>query len=177
MLLVETVRKTGLDGAMSVALAPWRKPRAVHDPGKILLDVALAVALGGGCPADVGMLRADPAVFGPVASDGLPPDCQFPRILETFLCSQPFAEAGSVVVFVVDWALEATRAVSPSGVVEVGDPGGNPDPGLGVGGEGVPMDVLDLQDAVERLADGEVETRSDSAYGLEDVQRATKNLE
>jgi hypothetical protein len=41
----------------------------VHDPGKILLDVVLAVALGGDCLADVGMLRAEPAVFGPVASD------------------------------------------------------------------------------------------------------------
>jgi len=41
----------------------------VHDPGKILLDVALAVALGGDCLADVGMLRAEPAVFGVVASD------------------------------------------------------------------------------------------------------------
>jgi hypothetical protein len=69
VLLVETVRKTGLDQAISTALAPWRKPRAVHDPGKILLDVALAVALGGDCLADVGMLRAEPAVFGPVASD------------------------------------------------------------------------------------------------------------
>nr|BFD88405.1 IS1380 family transposase [Streptomyces sp. Xyl84] len=69
MLLVETVRKIGLDAAISAALAPWRKARAVHDPGKILLDVALAVALGGDCLADVGMLRAEPAVFGPVASD------------------------------------------------------------------------------------------------------------
>ena len=69
MLLVETVRKVGLDTAMSAALTPWRKARAVHDPGKILLDVALAVALGGDCLADVGMLRAEPAVFGPVASD------------------------------------------------------------------------------------------------------------
>ncbi|WUT58680.1 IS1380 family transposase [Streptomyces canus] len=69
VLLVETVRKTGLDRAMSAALAAWRKPRAVHDPGKVLLDVALAVALGGDCLADVGMLRAEPAVFGPVASD------------------------------------------------------------------------------------------------------------
>ncbi|MCG3044505.1 IS1380 family transposase [Streptomyces sp. S1A] len=69
VLLVETVRKTGLDQAISAALAPWRRPRAVHDPGKILLDVALAVALGGDCLADVGMLRAEPAVFGPVASD------------------------------------------------------------------------------------------------------------
>lgn len=41
----------------------------MHDLGKILLDVALAVALGGDCFADVAMLRAEPAVFGPVASD------------------------------------------------------------------------------------------------------------
>lgn len=69
VLLVETVRKAGLDTAISAALTPWRKLRALHDPGKILLDVALAVALGGDCLADVGMLRAEPAVFGPVASD------------------------------------------------------------------------------------------------------------
>ncbi len=69
VLLVETVRKAGLDTATSVALAPWRKPRAVHDPGKILLDVALAVALGRDCLADVGVLRAEPDVSGPVASD------------------------------------------------------------------------------------------------------------
>lgn len=69
VLLVETARRTGLADALSAALAPWRKPRAVHDPGKILLDVALAVALGGDCLADVAMLRAEPAVFGPVASD------------------------------------------------------------------------------------------------------------
>jgi hypothetical protein len=69
VLLVETVRKTRLDQAISAALTPWRKQRAVHDPGKVLLDVALAVALGGDCLADVGMVRAEPGVFGPVASD------------------------------------------------------------------------------------------------------------
>ncbi|MEW1604755.1 transposase, partial [Streptomyces sp. NPDC093808] len=69
MLLVETVRKAGLDTAISAALTPWRKARAMHDPGKVLLDVALAVALGGDCLSDVGMLRAEPAVFGSVASD------------------------------------------------------------------------------------------------------------
>jgi len=69
VLLVETVRKVGLDGAISAALAPWHKRRAVHDPGKILLDVALAVALGGDCLADIGILRAEPDVFGTVASD------------------------------------------------------------------------------------------------------------
>ncbi len=69
VLLVETVRKSGLDAAISAALVPWRRPRTVHDPGKIVLDVALAVALGGDCLADVGMLRGESAVFGPVASD------------------------------------------------------------------------------------------------------------
>lgn len=69
VLLVETVRKAGLDTAISAALAPWRKPRAVHDPGKVLLDLALAVALGGDCLSDVAVLRAEPALFGPVASD------------------------------------------------------------------------------------------------------------
>ncbi len=40
VLLVETARKAGLDTAISAAPAPWRKPRAVHDPGKVLLDLA-----------------------------------------------------------------------------------------------------------------------------------------
>ena len=53
VLLVETLRKSGLAMTMSSSLSPWRKPRAVHDPGKVLLDVALAVALGGHCLADV----------------------------------------------------------------------------------------------------------------------------
>ena len=53
----------------SASRSPWRKVRAVHDPGKALLDVALAVALGGDCLADVAMLRCEPAIFGPVASD------------------------------------------------------------------------------------------------------------
>jgi hypothetical protein len=69
VLLVETARRVGLDAELSAALAPWRKPRAVHDPGKILLDLALAVALGGDCLSDVALLRAEPAVFGLVASD------------------------------------------------------------------------------------------------------------
>jgi hypothetical protein len=55
--------------AISAALLPWRRPWAVHGPGKILLDVAITVALGGDCLADVGMLRAEPALFGQVASD------------------------------------------------------------------------------------------------------------
>lgn len=41
----------------------------MHDPGKVLVDVATAVALGGDCLADLAVVRAQPAVFGRVASD------------------------------------------------------------------------------------------------------------
>ncbi|AZM60119.1 hypothetical protein DMA10_06620 [Streptomyces sp. WAC 01420] len=34
VLLVETVRKAGLDTAISAAVAPWLKARAVHHPGR-----------------------------------------------------------------------------------------------------------------------------------------------
>jgi hypothetical protein len=61
VLLVETVRRTRLDAAFPQAR---RRPRAVHDPGTVLSDVAPAVALGGDCLADVGVLRAEPGLFG-----------------------------------------------------------------------------------------------------------------
>jgi Transposase DDE domain group 1 len=69
LLLTETVRVTGLQAGLSGGLARWRPARAVHDPGKIVSDLAVAVALGGDCLADAGVLRAEPALFGPVASD------------------------------------------------------------------------------------------------------------
>ena len=67
--LVETVRVAGLNRLLSAALAWWRKPMAVHDPAKVIIDLAVALALGGDCLADIALLRAEPAVFGPVASD------------------------------------------------------------------------------------------------------------
>lgn len=42
---------------------------ATHDPGKIVADLAISLALGGDCLADAALLRAEPAVYGPVASD------------------------------------------------------------------------------------------------------------
>jgi Transposase DDE domain group 1 len=51
--LVETLRVSGLDKALSEALEQWRRPRAVHDPGKIVCDLAVALTLGGDCLADV----------------------------------------------------------------------------------------------------------------------------
>jgi hypothetical protein len=69
LLLTQTLRVTGLDRGVSVALARWRPARAVHDPGKVVTDLAVALALGGDCLADVAMLRAEPQLFGLVASD------------------------------------------------------------------------------------------------------------
>jgi Transposase DDE domain group 1 len=69
LLLTQVLRVTGLDRALSQGLERYRAPRAVHDPGKIIADVAAAVALGGDCLADIAVLRAQPDVFGPVASD------------------------------------------------------------------------------------------------------------
>ena len=54
---------------MSDRLAPWRRGRARHDPGKVVLDLAVAIALGGDCLADVAVVRAQPDLFGAVASD------------------------------------------------------------------------------------------------------------
>jgi hypothetical protein len=67
---------------------PWRKPRAVHDPGKVLLDLALTVTLGRDCLSDVAMLRAEPALFGPVASDPT-----VSRLVDTLAGAGPWALA------------------------------------------------------------------------------------
>ena len=69
VLLGQTIAVSGLDRSLSAAVSPWGSPRAVHDPGKVLLDVATAVALGGDCLADVAVVRAQPEVVGSVASD------------------------------------------------------------------------------------------------------------
>ncbi len=68
LLVNEAVRVAGLDRRLSRALSPWRSTRAQHDPGKVLLDLATAVALGGDCLADIAAVRAQPTIFGSVAS-------------------------------------------------------------------------------------------------------------
>ncbi len=69
LLIKEAIRVAGIDRGLSNALAAWRPGRSRHDPGKVLLDLATAVALGGDCLADIAAVRAQPALFGPVASD------------------------------------------------------------------------------------------------------------
>ncbi|MGH3525232.1 MAG: IS1380 family transposase, partial [Mycobacterium sp.] len=68
-LLLRTAAVSGLAAGLSRALARWRPARSLHDPGKTVLDLAVAIALGGDCLADVAVLRAQPELFGAVASD------------------------------------------------------------------------------------------------------------
>ncbi len=68
VLLTQSARITGLDRYLSVGVRPWRRARAIHDPAKILVDLAITVALGSGCAADIALLRAQPGVFGMVAA-------------------------------------------------------------------------------------------------------------
>jgi hypothetical protein len=68
VLLTETARTVGLDHALSVALAPWRPSNAVHDPAKVLLDLAVTLAVGGDCLADIAVLRAEPCGVPEVGS-------------------------------------------------------------------------------------------------------------
>jgi len=69
MVLTRTAIVTGLAEGLSAVLSRWRKPFAVHDPGKIVCDLAITLALGGDCLADAALLRSEPSVFGRVASD------------------------------------------------------------------------------------------------------------
>ena len=66
---MQVLRVIGPDAGLSSGLGRWRRGRAVHDPGKIIADLAVTLALGGDCLADIAALRAEPGLFGPVASD------------------------------------------------------------------------------------------------------------
>jgi hypothetical protein len=68
-LLRECADQTGLTGALSVALGPLRARRGQHDPGDTLRDLAVVIADGGGCVADLRVMREQGALFGSVASD------------------------------------------------------------------------------------------------------------
>ncbi len=69
VLLLRTAENTGLTTALSEKLSPWRTPLAQFDPGKIVLDLAVSLALGGDCLADLSSLREHTAVFGRIPSD------------------------------------------------------------------------------------------------------------
>jgi hypothetical protein len=61
--------RTGLTSACSLALASLRQRQGGHDPGRVAVDVAVMLADGGEAISDLAVLRDQPSLFGPVASD------------------------------------------------------------------------------------------------------------
>jgi hypothetical protein len=68
-LLGDLADRLGLTSAYSAAMR-WSGERApAHDRGRLLTQVAVMLADGGRCVADMATLRDDPDLFGEVASD------------------------------------------------------------------------------------------------------------
>ena len=61
--------RIGLTAGLSEALAGVRERRSRHDPGRVVHDLALTLADGGDCLADLRALRDQETLFGAVASD------------------------------------------------------------------------------------------------------------
>ena len=68
-LLAGVADRVGLTRALQEAMAPTRQRRSAHDPGVVLRDLAVMLADGGGCLADLTTLRDQPDLFGNVPSD------------------------------------------------------------------------------------------------------------
>jgi hypothetical protein len=69
VLLAETARVGRLERELRTALTPWRRLRAMHDPGRVVTQLAYALAVGGDCLADIGVLRDAQLIVGAVPSD------------------------------------------------------------------------------------------------------------
>lgn len=67
-LLRELADESGLTKGWTAALLGTYKGAPVHLPGRVLTDLAVTLADGGDCLADLGALRDQAALFGPVAS-------------------------------------------------------------------------------------------------------------
>ncbi len=68
-LLAEIAERSGLTAALCEAMAETRERRSPHDPGAVLCDLAVAIADGGDCVSDLGVLRGQAELFGSVASE------------------------------------------------------------------------------------------------------------
>jgi hypothetical protein len=68
-LLADLADRTTLTEGLGVELARLRKRRPTHDPGRVLVDMAVAVADGARTISEVAVLEHQPALFGAVASD------------------------------------------------------------------------------------------------------------
>jgi hypothetical protein len=69
VLLAGLADRVGLTAALSQGMGDVRRRRSRHDPGRTVRDLAVMVADGGDCLADLGGLRDQPTLFGDVPSD------------------------------------------------------------------------------------------------------------
>src|ERR1039458_9266133 len=67
-LLAGVADRVGLPRALSAAVTPTRGRRSAHAPGVVLRDLAVMLADGGSCLADLGAQRDQPDLYGNVAS-------------------------------------------------------------------------------------------------------------
>lgn len=119
MLLTETIAASGLAADLSAGLSRWCKPLAVHHPGKVLLDLALTLAAGGDCLADLGLLRAEPGVYGLIASDAT-----VSRTIDALAANAPAALAAinQARASARVWARAGRQACSPDHAATAGAP-------------------------------------------------------
>jgi hypothetical protein len=68
-LLAQVADKLGLTKALSLRLGALKRRRRGHDGGRVIRDLAVMLADGGECVSDLGAVRDQQALFGPVASD------------------------------------------------------------------------------------------------------------
>jgi len=120
-LLAGTARVAGIEDELRTALASWRRPRAVHDPARVVTQLSYALAAGGDCLADIAMLRDATAIVGAVPSD--------PTVSQVI---DDLAAGGQLVLDAIADAHAAARA-------RVHAAGGGP---AGTGPDGlVPLDI------------------------------------
>ncbi|MFL5332762.1 MAG: IS1380 family transposase [Geminicoccaceae bacterium] len=68
-LLSQVADKTGLTRALSREFEPLQLRAGSHDRGRVVKDLAVMLADGGDCLADLAAVRDQGALFGPAASD------------------------------------------------------------------------------------------------------------
>jgi hypothetical protein len=68
-LIAGVADRVGLTAGLSGALESLRERRSRHDPGRVVRDLALTLADGGDCLADLRALRDQEPLFADVASD------------------------------------------------------------------------------------------------------------
>jgi hypothetical protein len=67
-LVADLAARLGVTAALSAGLEGLHRRRPTHDPGRVLVDLAVMLIDGGECVADLGVLADQPDLFGQVAS-------------------------------------------------------------------------------------------------------------